>query len=103
MVIKVGGIDYQVIFKDKLKDHKKKVWGMTNYEKGIISINTTLSEQKTYQTLIHEVTHAMFHEAGLDDYANDERIINPLGNIVYQFIKENPELVSLINNSDICD
>lgn len=103
MVIKVGGIDYQVVFKDKLKDRKKKVWGMTNYEKGVISINTTLSEQKTYQTLTHEVTHAMFHEAGLDDYANDERIINPLGNIIYLFIKENPELISLINNSNTCD
>ena len=53
------------------------------------TLKKKLSNQKQNQTLTHEILHAMFHEAGLDKIANDEKIILPLGYVLYQFEKEN--------------
>ena len=89
MKIKVGGIFYKVIYKRNLKDDSTDVWGYVDYAQTKIYIEKKLSKQKQNQTLTHEVLHAIFHEAGLDNIANDEKIILPLGYVLYQFEKEN--------------
>lgn len=89
MKIKIGGIVYKVVFKSHLKDGKIKCWGYVNYQTSTIYITKGLSKQKTKQTIIHECLHALLHEAGLDEYANDEKIVLPLGNLLYQFENDN--------------
>lgn len=98
--VKIGGIKYPIIKEKNLKDKKVPVWGMTKYEDSEICVNKDLGIQKQNQTIIHESLHAMLHEAGLDDYANDEKIVLTLGNIFYQFIKDNPRVVKQLTKKD---
>ncbi|CAJ1188821.1 hypothetical protein CPEBRM1_ABPJDJAI_01093 [Companilactobacillus paralimentarius] len=87
--IKIGGINYNVQIVERLQDNDEAVWGCTDYKMATIFIDEGLSSQKQNQVLIHETLHASLHEAGLDDICNDEKIVNPLGNILYQLIEEN--------------
>lgn len=98
--IKIGGINYSVIKKNNLEDNNEPVWGMVSYENSNIYIRKNLSLQKQRQTIIHEALHAMLHESGLDDYANDEKIVTPLGNVLFEFINDNAQLVRKLNRSN---
>ncbi|MBS1007765.1 ImmA/IrrE family metallo-endopeptidase [Leuconostoc suionicum] len=92
--IKVGGINYELIAKENLEDKNESVWGFVEYESSKIYVRSNISKQKQLQTIIHESLHAMLHESGLDDYANDEKIVTPLSNMLYQFLKDNPSLLN---------
>lgn len=89
MNIKIGGIIYSVLIVKNLQDGNEAVWGYTDYKKARIYLDKGLSHQKRQQVLMHEALHASMHEAGLDDICNDEKIVNPLGNVLYQLINEN--------------
>ncbi|MGA3473002.1 ImmA/IrrE family metallo-endopeptidase [Lactiplantibacillus plantarum] len=80
--VKISGINYTVVLKKRLEDSGDACWGVTDYPGATIYIRKELSEQKQRQTLMHEMVHAMMHEAGLDDICNDEKIVNPLGNML---------------------
>ncbi|GAX06822.1 hypothetical protein IWT25_02169 [Secundilactobacillus pentosiphilus] len=92
--VKVSGIIYSVIEKKHPEDEGHTVWGFTDYEVSKIFIRKGLSEQKKRQTLMHELVHAMLHEAGEDEHCNDESIVNPLGNMLDQVLQDNPELIN---------
>lgn len=92
--IKVGGINYELIAKENLEDKNESVWGFVEYESSKIYVRSNISKQKQLQTIIHESLHAILHESGLDDYANDEKIVTPLFNMLHQFLKENPSLLN---------
>lgn len=94
--IKIGGIFYQVKSEMNLEDANQSVWGVTQYEDSLIKVREGMSNQKYYQTLIHESLHAMLHEAGIDSLANDESLVTPLGNMLYQFITDNPRMITKI-------
>lgn len=87
--IKIGGITYSISIVKNLQDNDELVWGYTDYKLAQIYLDEDLSFQKRKQVLIHEALHASMHEAGLDDICNDEKIVNPLGNVLYQFINDN--------------
>lgn len=92
--IKVGGIDYELIAKENLEDKNESVWGFVEYESSKIYVRSNIARQKKLQTVIHESLHAMLHESGLDNYANDEKIVTPLSNMLHQFLKDNPSLLN---------
>ena len=52
----------------------------------LIEINDKIHKTRQDQTLVHELTHAMFFEAGLED---EEDLVNRLGLILYQVLKDN--------------
>lgn len=87
--VKISGIKYAVVLKKRLEDSGDVCWGFTNYSKSVIYIRNGLSSQKQRQTLIHEMLHVMMHEAGLDDICNDEKIVNPLGNMLDNVLASN--------------
>ena len=85
--LEIGGIDYRVLYPYSMDDGSL---GETDVGNSTIYVVTgETSVQKQQQTLIHEALHAMLHEAGLDDSVNDESLVLPLGNMLYQFIKNN--------------
>ncbi|WP_333603520.1 ImmA/IrrE family metallo-endopeptidase [Lactobacillus acetotolerans] len=90
MKLKIGSIYYNVILKKKLKDD---IWGYSDIQHCTIYILRSLSKQKRNQTLIHECVHIMLHEAGLDDHAFNEKLVLPLGNILYGFMKDNGGII----------
>ena len=91
--LKIGGIIYAVGIVKRLEDEGQALWGCTDYPKTKIKISKGINKQKQIQTLIHEIVHAAMHEAGLDEQCNDEKIVNPLGLVLYQVLNDNPELL----------
>lgn len=87
--INVMGINYQIKFEPSPVDNGQTVWGYTDYGNALIVLQSGMNEQKISQTLIHELTHAMFHEMGNDTLATDEVIVGSFGNVLYQVLKEN--------------
>ncbi|WP_369901156.1 ImmA/IrrE family metallo-endopeptidase [Lactiplantibacillus plantarum] len=87
--VKISGINYTVVLKKRLEDSSDACWGVTDYPGATIYIRKELSEQKQRQTLMHEIVHAMMHEAGLDDICNDEKTVTPLGNMLDSTLASN--------------
>jgi hypothetical protein len=85
--IKVGGIYYDVEYKELVSESNAQL-GWCRYDKARIEINNTVNEQVQEQTLIHELTHAMFNEAGID-IENEEDVVNKLGLILHQVLQDN--------------
>ena len=87
--IKVGGINYKVEIVDHLPHEETGYkWGECDYQRGTIKIWKELSSEKQEQTFIHELTHAIAHEAGIDN--QDEDLINRFALVAYMVIKDNP-------------
>ena len=88
--IKVGGIDYRIDFKELEKDDDGIQLGWCDYVKAKFEINNhNISIQKQKQTVIHEMTHAIMHEAGLGFGDDEERVVNHIGLVLYQVLKDN--------------
>ena len=87
--IKIGGIDYAIVFKE-LDSIDGVQLGWCDYAKATLEINNhNINDQKQEQTIIHEMTHAIIHEAGLDFGDDDERVTNHLALILHQVLKDN--------------
>lgn len=86
--IKIGGITYEIIEKDLSAYDADGQYRMGNQydSKALIEIREEMPDQKKEQTLIHEMTHAMFSEMGIED---DEYLVNRIGLILYQVLKDN--------------
>ncbi|USS93965.1 hypothetical protein M8332_07010 (plasmid) [Fructilactobacillus ixorae] len=88
--IKINGILYSINFLNDLTDEDgNRIWGKTIYEKSLILVDSSLDRQHTKQTLIHEVVHAILWESSCTDICNDEQVVNPLANSLYQVITDN--------------
>lgn len=87
--IKVGGTTYEIIVTEyfQTSDGDRNLWGCCDYEQSRIYVKESLSEQKRQQVLIHELTHAIFHEAGYQ--SQDEDMVNRISLILHQVLKDN--------------
>lgn len=64
---------------------------------GTIRIREDLPMVKAGNTMLHEVMHACWYVASLEDDDKQERIVNTLANQLTQVWRDNPELVAWIN------
>ncbi|VTS14108.1 phage protein [Streptococcus pseudoporcinus] len=83
--VKIGGIVYQIEVKNDLAGEAGN-WGETNLKKTTIALDSNMSKQRTDQTLVHEIVHGIFEEAGFEQ---DEDKVNRLGIVLYQVLKDN--------------
>lgn len=84
--VNVVGVEYTVeIVEGLCVEHG--VAGACHYDTSKIKIDSSLSESKKEQTFIHELTHAIFNEAGFEE--QKESMINRLGIVLYQVLKQN--------------
>lgn len=93
--IKVGGVDYTVEEVSNLIA-KDDLWGKVDYFNSSIAVDDSLSPTRKEQVLIHELTHAIFLEAGYKE--QDEDMINRIGIVLHQVLKDNPNLVNPLAN-----
>lgn len=84
--VDVAGIDYTVREVDGLAE-SHDMGGQVIYHKSDIIIDSGMSETKKEQVFVHELTHAIFHEAGYDE--QDEDVVNRLSIVLYQVLKNN--------------
>lgn len=87
--IKVGGITYDVHHVD-LTTHRDEELGMQlgycHFHNDLIETNSKISEQRKNQTLIHEMMHAMYEEAGLEQ---NEEEVDALAKVLFQVLQDN--------------
>lgn len=86
--INVLGVDYGIEFKKEIEEDGEYLLGLTDFQNSTIYLRSGMSRQRIWQTLVHELVHVMLYEDGNDDY-NSEDLVNPLGNVMYQVIKDN--------------
>lgn len=104
--VKVGGINYKVEEKPTLGtiDGEECV-GLCEYHDATISVLDRLSDDRKDQTFVHELTHAIFLEAGYDLGEQDEDMINRIGIVLHQVLKDNyvPKNHQVVDYSEIAD
>lgn len=86
--VKVGGLTYEIKKEKNLIDDNQECFGVCDRRNLVIKMNDSINEQRYNQTLIHEIMHAVFDEAGLD-LENEEDIVNRLSLVWYQVLTEN--------------
>ncbi|MGC9338741.1 hypothetical protein [Listeria ivanovii] len=84
--VKIGAINYKVQEKEVV-DNDLNNWGAWVFHDNHIEVLAGLSDERKEQTLIHEILHAIFYEAGFEE--QDEDLINRAGIVLYQFLKDN--------------
>ena len=92
-VVIVGGVTYTAEFVPNLMA-KDDLWGKVDFFNSSIYIDDSLSESRKEQTFIHELTHAIFLEAGYKE--QDEDMINRISIVLHQVLKDNPDLIDYI-------
>ena len=65
----------------KHEDDTKELYGRHLVKENIILINSDIETSRKYETLIHEVLHAIHYNTGLD---HDERQIDAISNGLFQ-------------------
>ena len=83
--VKIGGIVYPIEIVNDFQGETGD-WGQTNFKKSKITIDSNLDKQRENQTLVHEIVHGLFYEAGIED---DEDKVNRLGLVLHQVLTDN--------------
>ncbi|WP_421000040.1 hypothetical protein ACOJIU_12645 [Carnobacterium maltaromaticum] len=93
--IKVAGVTYNIVEKPFIDiDGSRDYQGVCIYPKLEIAILSDISQERKEQTLVHELTHAMFYEAGFEGQdEQDEEMISRFSNVLYQVLKDNDGIV----------
>lgn len=86
--VKVGGVTYKIKREKNLMHDQREAYGSCDHKELVIKMNDSINDQRYNQTLIHEIMHAVFDEAGLD-LDNEEDIVNRISLVWYQVLIEN--------------
>ena len=88
--VRISGIDYSVeTFKQSVDIN---LMGRLSYDTAQIFIREDLPLDKKMETLLHEVIHASYMNAGLQPGDDEEKIVTALSSGVYQFLKDNKDV-----------
>ena len=88
--VKISGIDYTVeTFKQSIDIN---LMGRLSYDTAQIFVREDLPLDKKMETLLHEVMHASYMNAGLQPGDDEEKIVTALSSGIYQFLKDNKDV-----------
>lgn len=86
--IKVGGVVYDVVEKPFIDiGGDRNYQGCTRYPHTSIEILADLSDERKNEVICHELTHAIFYEAGYEE--QEEDVINRIGKVIHQVMRDN--------------
>lgn len=86
--VKVGPVSYQIIEKPFVEiDDDRNYQGVCRYADTTIEILEGISKERKSDVFIHELTHAIFYEAGFEE--QDEDMVNRVAKVLHQVIKDN--------------
>lgn len=96
--LRIGSIDYKVKYKKLLKNSDNELFnGLCWFDKALIEIHEVIPDERKRQVLIHEVTHALLHEAGFsfdDDGVHNEDSVVRISNVLDGFLKDNLKTIN---------
>jgi len=58
-------------------------YGQVNHDKQVITIDKGISDERKRLTLLHEILHAVLHQVGEPDMANNEDFVHRLSTGLY--------------------
>ncbi|WP_061564943.1 hypothetical protein [Heyndrickxia coagulans] len=87
---RVGSNDYTIEMVNGLV-RRHDLAGQVGYDDNVIKIDDALCKSRMHEVMVHELTHAMFEEAG---YADDDKIgsedeVNRLGKVLHGMLRDN--------------
>lgn len=86
--IKVGGVEYKIKQKQFVEiDEDRNYQGCCDYRRTEIQVLDSLSNERKEDVMWHELTHAIFYEAGFED--QDEDMVNRVAKVMAQVVKDN--------------
>lgn len=96
--IRVGAMDYTVKPWDPRAAHNTGALGMCDRCSNTILLMTGMVPQKEAEVLLHEVVHAAYDGSGLNTNheRSEEQIVNVLGYMWLQLIRDNPALMEYL-------
>ncbi len=83
MKIKICGIPHEIIQVGDKFDADCH-FGQINYKECKIYINKDMTDEVKWEAICHECLHAMLVHLGFNDQAQDEHLVQALGNAIYQ-------------------
>lgn len=85
--IKVGGVIYSIdIVPLVVVDGNRNCQGSVDHNITAINILDAISEERRKEVLIHEMTHAIAHEANID--VSEESVVQ-FARVLYQVLQDN--------------
>ena len=83
MIVNICGIPHKVI---ECEDNFNvdTHYGQIDYKDCEIRINKDMPQECKDETLCHEMVHGIFVHLGYNNYAQDEQLVQALGNAIYQ-------------------
>ncbi|MGX7025863.1 hypothetical protein [Vagococcus hydrophili] len=86
--IKVGSVSYSIVEKPFIEiDSDRNYQGCCDYPNTEIAILKDISKERKSDVFIHELTHAIFYEAGFEE--QDEDMINRVAKVLHQVLTDN--------------
>lgn len=83
MTVNICGIPHKVIECEDSFNVDTHL-GQIDYKACEIRINKDMSQENKDETLCHEMIHGIFVHLGYNDHAQDEQLVQALGNAIYQ-------------------
>lgn len=83
MIVNICGIPHKVIECEDKFDVDAH-FGQIDYKACEIRINKDMLQERKDEVLCHEIVHGIFVHLGYNDYAQDEQLVQALGNAIYQ-------------------
>ena len=90
--VNLGWRTYKIEQGEHRSDVNGDLYGEIKYEDNKIFIYRELDNDNKAVTLLHEMIHWIFYNAGQEDWRKNENLIECLSENLYQIIKANPEL-----------
>lgn len=83
MIVNICGIPHRVIECEDKFDADLH-FGQIDYKNCEIRINKDMPRESKFETICHEMVHGIFIHLGYTDYAQDEQLVQALGNAIHQ-------------------
>lgn len=85
--VRIGSVDYFVTEHTDLHDNGRELLGHVLYDCTAIKLEEHMPVQRKVGVLIHEIVHAIFHEAGYTE--QDEDMVTRLSNVLHGVLRDN--------------
>ncbi len=95
--IKVACFDIEIREWDAKTANVRGCFGEYSGDECIIRIDATHNSQRVVETLIHEITHAIYHLYCISDEDKEERIVTAISRGWFQVYRDNPEVLDLVH------
>lgn len=93
IVIKLGGYKFKVVREELEEDEKTHTMGIFDAFSNTIYISNKITDEKIfYQTLLHELIHAMFYTIGRTKLMLDENLVHCVTDKILDLFQNNPKL-----------